>query len=47
MGHSIPANSLRSEMERRRATGHSFTLKEAVAIVVPLCTDIAAASPRR
>jgi hypothetical protein len=40
-GITIPADSLRSEMERRRSLGHAFTLKEAVAIVVPLCTHIA------
>jgi len=37
---TIP-DSLRHEMEKRRASGHAFTLKEAVGIIVPLCTDIA------
>jgi hypothetical protein len=41
VANAVPANSLRSEMDRRRAQGTAFTLKEAVAIVVPLCTDIA------
>jgi eukaryotic-like serine/threonine-protein kinase len=34
-------NSLRSEMERRRSSGMLFDLKQAIAIVVPLCTDAA------
>lgn len=38
--NALPANSLRSEMDRRRALGEVFTLKEAIAIVVPLCTSI-------
>jgi hypothetical protein len=37
---TIP-DSLRHEMEKRRASGHAFNLKEAVGIIVPLCTDIA------
>src|SRR6266542_1193097 len=41
IGTTKPADSLRSEMERRRSRGDAFTLKEAIAIVVPLCTDIA------
>jgi hypothetical protein len=41
VANAVPANSLRSEMDRRRAQTTAFTLKEAVAIVVPLCTDIA------
>jgi hypothetical protein len=35
------SNSLRSEMERRRTEGTLFDLKQAIAIVVPLCTDAA------
>jgi hypothetical protein len=38
--NAVPANSLRSEMDRRREMGTAFTLKEAVAIVVPLCVEI-------
>ncbi len=41
MGKAVPADSLRSEMERRRSRGEAFTLKEAIGIIVPLCTDIA------
>src|SRR6266540_1643835 len=41
VANAVPANSLRSEMDRRRGLGTAFTLKEAVAIVVPLCTDVA------
>jgi hypothetical protein len=37
---TIP-NSLRQEMEKRRAAGQAFQLKEAVGLIVPLCTDIA------
>ncbi len=39
--NAIPGNSLRSEMDRRRGIGVVFTLKEAIAVIVPLCTDIA------
>ena len=38
---SVPAGSLRSEMESRRAAGERFTVKEAIGIVVPLCTQLA------
>ena len=41
VANAVPANSLRSEMDRRRAMGTAFTLKECVAIMVPLCTEIA------
>lgn len=41
VANAVPANSLRSEMDRRRGMGIAFTLKEAIAIVVPLCTEIA------
>src|SRR5690349_16195385 len=37
----VPAGSLRSEIERRRETGGTFSLDEIVAIIVPLCTQIA------
>ena len=43
---TIP-DSLRHEMERRRASGHAFNLKEAIGIIVPLCTDIAEHHGRR
>jgi len=36
-----PAQSLRSEMERRRAQGRTFSIKEAVNIIVPLCVEVA------
>lgn len=38
----ILPGSLRAEMERRRAAGETYTLSEALALVVPLCTEIAA-----
>ena len=38
---SIVPGSLRAEMEARRASGGRFSLKEAIAIVVPLCTELA------
>lgn len=41
VGTSIPAGSLRSEMESRRAAGQRFSVKEAIGIVVPLCTQLA------
>jgi eukaryotic-like serine/threonine-protein kinase len=37
----VPAGSLRSEIERRRSAGETFKLEEIVAIMVPLCTEIA------
>jgi hypothetical protein len=40
-GQTQPAQSLRSEMERRRAQGKPFSVKEAVNIIVPLCVDVA------
>ncbi|MBI4957080.1 MAG: hypothetical protein HY908_34010 [Myxococcales bacterium] len=36
------AETLRDELERRRALGKRFTLKEVVKLVVPLCADLAA-----
>ena len=34
---------MRDELERRRAMGKRFSLREAVGLIVPLCADIAAA----
>ncbi|HKQ69445.1 MAG TPA: hypothetical protein VJT73_08905 [Polyangiaceae bacterium] len=39
--NTVPADSLRSEIERRREHGQAFQLREAIAIIVPLCTDLA------
>jgi eukaryotic-like serine/threonine-protein kinase len=41
IGTSITPGSLRAEMEARRASGGRFTIKDALAIVVPLCTQLA------
>jgi hypothetical protein len=41
LGASVPPGSLRAEMEARRAAGRRFNVREAVAIVVPLCTQLA------
>jgi hypothetical protein len=40
---AIAPGSLRAEMEARRASGERFSVKEALGIIVPLCTQIAAA----
>jgi hypothetical protein len=40
IGTSITAGTLRAEMEARRAAGNRFNLREALAIVVPLCTRL-------
>jgi eukaryotic-like serine/threonine-protein kinase len=40
-GQTQPAQALRSEMERRRAQGRAFSIKEAVNIIVPLCLEAA------
>jgi len=40
-GQPQPAQSLRSELERRRAQGKTFSIKEAVNIIVPLCVEVA------
>ncbi|WP_437603766.1 hypothetical protein [Sorangium sp. So ce590] len=40
VGMSIPAGTLRAEMESRRATGRRFDVREAVALAVPLCTQL-------
>jgi len=39
-GTSIAPGSLRAEMEARRAAGRRFTVKEALGVVVPLCTRL-------
>jgi hypothetical protein len=39
---SFAPGSLRAEMEARRASGEGFSVKEALGIIVPLCTQIAA-----
>jgi hypothetical protein len=38
-----PAGSLRAELEARRAEGRRFSLREAIGLVVPLCTTLASA----
>ncbi len=38
---SIVPGSLRAEMEARRAEGRPFEIREAVAVAVPLCTQLA------
>ncbi|MGK4004578.1 hypothetical protein WMF31_18235 [Sorangium sp. So ce1036] len=40
VGTSIPAGTLRAEMESRRATGRRFDVREAVGLAVPLCTQL-------
>src|SRR5258705_12751261 len=47
VANAVPANSLRSEIDRRRGMGLAFTLKEAVALLVPPCVEIAEHHPRR
>jgi hypothetical protein len=42
VGTSVVPGSLRAEMEARRASGHPFALKEAIAAIVPICTQLAA-----
>ena len=41
VGTSIAAGTLRAEMESRRAAGRRFDVKEAIGVVVPLCTQLA------
>jgi hypothetical protein len=43
VGATIVAGSLRAELEARRAAGKTFGVREAIAIVVPLCTRLAEA----
>src|SRR5262245_40056781 len=40
-GVSVIAGSLREEMEKRRAAGQTFDIRESIAIGVPLCTRLA------
>src|SRR5262245_60069333 len=40
-GAPIPPGSLRAEMEARRGSGAAFTLRETIAVVVPLCVQLA------
>jgi hypothetical protein len=39
---SVAPGTLRAEMESRRAAGNRFTVREAIAAIVPLCTELAA-----
>ncbi|MFW5739410.1 MAG: hypothetical protein ACOC1F_03490 [Myxococcota bacterium] len=39
---TIPEGTLRADMENRRAQGERYSLREVVAIIVPLCTDLTA-----
>ncbi|AUX32851.1 hypothetical protein SOCE836_049990 [Sorangium cellulosum] len=39
-GMSVPPGTLRAEMESRRATGRRFDVREAIGLVVPLCTQL-------
>ena len=39
---TIPEGTLRADMEKRRAQSERYSLREVVAIVVPLCTDLIA-----
>lgn len=41
VGASIPPGTLRAEMEARRAAGRRFDVREAIGLVVPLCTQLA------
>ncbi|KYF99985.1 hypothetical protein BE20_57320 [Sorangium cellulosum] len=40
VGMSVPPGTLRAEMESRRATGRRFDVREAIGLVVPLCTQL-------
>jgi hypothetical protein len=40
-GATIPPGTLRAEMEQRRAAGERYSIKEAIALVVPICTQLA------
>ena len=42
VGTSVTPGTLRAEMEARRASGRRFDVREAVGLVVPLCTQLAA-----
>lgn len=39
VGHA-PARTLRDDMDERKARGERYSLREAVAIIVPLCTEL-------
>ena len=41
VGTTIAQGSLRAEMEARRAAGDTFSVRESMGIVVPLCTQLA------
>lgn len=41
VGANVPPGTLRAEMETRRAAGARYGVKEAIGIVVPLCTQLA------
>src|SRR5690349_12189999 len=41
VGASVTPGTLRSEMEARRAAGNRFSVREALSVVVPLCTELA------
>src|SRR4051794_33196368 len=41
VGTSVAPGSLPAEREARRASGNYFSVREAIAIVVPLCTQLA------
>src|SRR5574341_390691 len=41
VGTSIAPGTLRAEMETRRNSRQRFSIREAVGIVVPLCTELA------
>lgn len=41
VGTSLAPGSLRAEMEARRAAGEGFSVKEALGIIVPICTQLA------
>src|SRR4051812_28318391 len=43
VGTSLVPGSLRAEMETRRAAGNTFSVREALGLIVPLCTQLAAA----
>jgi hypothetical protein len=42
----IPKGTLRADMEKRRAMGERYSIREVVAILVPLCTDLIARHER-
>jgi eukaryotic-like serine/threonine-protein kinase len=40
VGSSLAPGSLRAEMETRRAAGNRFSLREAIAVIVPVCVRL-------